>query len=91
MLPLEYTFLFACGHAALAGLRGQPRSDVSAAEASSHAETAMALLHRAAEGGYRFITEYRRNVALDSIRDRSDFRLLIMDLAMPAQSFATRE
>ncbi len=81
-------FLFACSHAALAGLAGRDGAVVSAAEASSEAETAMALLHKAVGRGYRSPDAYRIEDALDPLRGRADFRLLMMDLAMPSEPFA---
>jgi eukaryotic-like serine/threonine-protein kinase len=48
----------------------------------------MALLHRAVAMGYRSLDAFRTDDALDPLRDREDFRLLMMDLAMPADPFA---
>jgi len=81
-------FTFACAHAALAGLAGQAGSGVSAGEAVSQAETAMALLHKAVAMGYRNADTFRTESALDHLRGRPDFRRLLMDLAMPADPFA---
>ncbi len=84
----ENLFIFACIRAALAGLVDRAGSGVSAAEAASEAETAMALLHRAVGMGYRLPDAYRTEDALDPLRGRDDFRMLMMDLAMPAEPFA---
>jgi hypothetical protein len=84
----ERTVLSACAHAALAGLAGRDGSGVSAAESTSQAETAVALLHKAVGVGYRNPDAYRTEDALDPLRSRDDFRLLMMDLAMPADPFA---
>jgi hypothetical protein len=48
----------------------------------------MALLRRAVAMGYRSPDVFRTEDALDPLRDREDFRLLMMDLAMPAEPFA---
>jgi hypothetical protein len=40
---------------------------------------------------YRSPDIFRTEDALDPLRDRPDFRLLLMDLAMPAEAFARRE
>ncbi len=48
----------------------------------------MALLHRAVDMGYRNPDAYRTEDALDPLRVRDDFRMLMMDLAMPAEPFA---
>jgi hypothetical protein len=84
----ENLFIFACIRAALAGLVDRTGSGVSAAEAASEAETAMVLLHRAVGMGYRYPDAYRTEDALDLLRGRDDFRLLLMDLTMPAEPFA---
>ena len=74
----------ACVHAALARLAGRDGSGVSAAEAASEAEVAMALLRRAVAMDYRSPDAYRTEDALDPLRSRDDFRRLIMDLAFPS-------
>jgi hypothetical protein len=84
----EDWFLFACSHAALAGLAGRTGSGVSAAEAASEADAAMALLRVAVGWDYRSHASYRHEDALDPLRDRDDFNLLMMDLAMPSEPFA---
>jgi eukaryotic-like serine/threonine-protein kinase len=85
----EEWFETARGHAALASLAGKAGSRVSPAEAASEADAAMALLHKAVGMGYRNAAAFRGEDALDPLRDRPDFRLLMMDLAMPAEPFAT--
>jgi eukaryotic-like serine/threonine-protein kinase len=84
----ENLFIFACIRAALAGLVDRAGSEVSAVEAASEAETAMALLHRAVGMGYRLPDAYRTEDALDPLRGRDDFRMLMRYLAMPAEPFA---
>ena len=39
--------------------------------------------------GQRSLGAFRTEDALDPLRGRDDFRLLMMDLAMPADPFAT--
>ena len=80
--PGELWFLSACAHAALAGRADQAGSGVSAAEAASEAETAVARLHQAVAVGYRNAD------ALDPLPDLEDFRLLMMVLPIPAEPFA---
>jgi eukaryotic-like serine/threonine-protein kinase len=84
----EPKFFLACCHAGLAGIAGRPGSGVSAAEGADQAEKAMAGLRRAVRMGYRNPDAYRTESALDALRNRSDFRLLMMDLAMPTKPFA---
>jgi tetratricopeptide (TPR) repeat protein len=82
-------FETAFARAALAGLAGRDGSGVSAAEAASEADVAMALLGRAVALGFRSLDSFSTEDALDPLRGRDDFRLLLMDLAMPAEPFAT--
>ena len=48
----------------------------------------MDALRQAVAAGYRDFGSMRVNTDLDPLRDRDDFRLLMMDLAMPADPFA---
>jgi serine/threonine-protein kinase len=88
---VEQWFLSACSHSALSGLGGRTGSGVSSSEASSQAQAAMTLLHKAVSMGYRNPDAYRSEDALDPLRGREDFRLLMMDLAFPAKPFARGE
>ena len=58
------------------------------ADEQEEAAKAMGLLRRAAAMGYRNTNAFRTESALASLYPRSDFRLLMMDLAMPAEPFA---
>ena len=84
----EQTFFHACCHAGLAGLAGRPGSGVSAAQGADQALEAMAVLRRAVAMGYRNPDTYRTELALEPLRNRPDFRALMMDLTMPADPFA---
>jgi hypothetical protein len=81
----EQWFETACCHAALSVPRGRSGPGGSTAEADS----AMGLLRRPDVEGYLADSAYRGTDALDPLRDRDDFRLLMLDLAMPANPFAT--
>jgi hypothetical protein len=83
----EPTFFLACCHAGLAGLAGRPGSGMTAAQGAEQAEKAMAVLRQAVSMGYRNPDAYRTESALDPLRNRDDFRLLMLDLAFPAQPF----
>ncbi len=83
----DYVFYCAGCHAMLSSLAEQPGTEISAREGRSQAEQAIALLKKAVAMGYRDPNSYRTETALDPIRDRPDFRLLMMDLAMPAEPF----
>jgi tetratricopeptide (TPR) repeat protein len=79
-------FETACCHAALAGLAG---SNVSPGQRQAEGDQAMDLLRRAVGMGYRNRDAFRAEAALGPLRGRDDFRLLMMDLAMPTDPFAT--
>ncbi len=84
----EHWFLCASAHASLSALAGQAGSGVSTAEATSEADAAMTMLHKAVATGYHTADAYRTEDALDPLRSRDDFRLLLMDLEFPAAPFA---
>jgi eukaryotic-like serine/threonine-protein kinase len=80
----ELAFLEACCHAMLADAAGREGSGAGPTEAGR----AMDILRRAVAMGFRSADRYRVEPALEPLRDREDFRLLMMDLAMPADPFA---
>ena len=84
----EQTFFFACCHACLAGLAGRPGSGVSDTQGADQAEKAIAVLRRAVAMGYRSPDAFRTESALDALRQRTDFRALISDLAFPMKPLA---
>ena len=51
-------------------------------------DAAMALLRKAIEMGYRAVNAYRTEDALDPLRSRDDFPLLMRDLEFPSDPFA---
>jgi hypothetical protein len=55
------------------------------------ARTAMGLLRRAVVEGYRNANTMAKEPALDPLRGRPEFRLIVMDLAFPFEPFARRE
>ena len=79
----------ACNHSALAGMAGRAGSGVSASEADRAADTAMELLTRSVAVGIRNLDEFRIESALDPLRSRDDYKLLMMDAAFPLDPFAT--
>jgi tetratricopeptide (TPR) repeat protein len=80
-----------CCRAALAGLAGRDGAGISAAEGKAEADRAMALLRKTVGMGHRDASGFRTDSALDPFRGRDDFRLLMMDLAFPAEAFARGE
>jgi tetratricopeptide (TPR) repeat protein len=83
----EVLFATACCHAALSALAASVRSSISVDDGLTEAEKAVDLLYEAVERGYRNRGFYRVETALDRLRDRSDIRLLMMDLSFPAEPF----
>ncbi len=77
----------ACCHAAKAGLAGISGSVVSLSEGANEADAAITLLKKAVALGYRLADAIRTEPALDPLRKRPDFRLLMMDLALPDEPF----
>ena len=73
-------FVSACSHTALVGLAGQAGAEVSAAEATSEADAAMALLKKAVSAGYCSADSFRTEDALDPLRKREDFKRLVEEL-----------
>jgi serine/threonine-protein kinase len=71
----------ACAHAWLGA--GLP-----AIEAGPEAETAMDFLRQAVAAGQRDTAMMRNDPGLEPLRTRTDFRWLMMDLAMPDEPFA---
>ena len=84
----EQWYETACCHAELSGLAGVAGSGISADRSAPEANAAMDLLHKAAALGFRNADAIRTEAALDPLRDRPDFRLLMMDLAIPEEPFA---
>jgi eukaryotic-like serine/threonine-protein kinase len=84
----EEWYELTCCHAALAAAAGREHSGISAGEGETEAEQAISLLHTAVARGYRNTDAIARESALDAVRNRPDFKLLMMDLAMPADPLA---
>jgi tetratricopeptide (TPR) repeat protein len=53
-------------------------------------DRAMETLHRAVAAGFRDVCHMARDTDLDALRSRSDFQLLMRDLAFPSDPFASR-
>jgi tetratricopeptide (TPR) repeat protein/tRNA A-37 threonylcarbamoyl transferase component Bud32 len=88
--PIDH-FNVGISHAGLAGLATRPGSGLSAAEGLAEADRAMTWIRKAADGGYAPLAQLRSADALDSLRSRRDFQLLMMDLAFPQDPFARGE
>jgi tetratricopeptide (TPR) repeat protein len=81
-------FLLAGCHAGLSALASRPASGVQAAEGPTESDRAMKWLRQAVAVGYRNPAAYRTENALDSLRSRPDFKLLMIDLEFPDDPFA---
>jgi serine/threonine-protein kinase len=72
----------------LVGQAGGGRDDEAEARRQEQSDRAIETLRRAIAQGYTFPAIISRDADLDPVRHRADFRLLMMDLAMPADPFA---
>jgi hypothetical protein len=80
--------LFEAGcHAMLSSVAGLSGSGVSAAAGTSESDEAMAILRRIFAEGYRDPLLSLES-ALESLRPRPDFQLLLMDVSFPPEPFA---
>jgi serine/threonine protein kinase len=86
LLSSEY-YQLACVHSQFSSFASKPSSGLSALEARAEADRAMDALRRAVALGYRNLASIRADRDLAAIRDRVDFKLLMMDLAMPKEAF----
>ncbi len=74
-------------HAMLASVADRTGSGIAGPERSSEEEAAMVILRRIIAGGYHD-SQLIIESSLDPLRSRPDFRLLMMDVAFPANPFA---
>ncbi len=81
-------FETACCLAALAGLAGQAGSGIRTDQGTEETEAALSVLHRAVGMGFRNAEVFRTETALEPLRARDDFRLILMDVVMPDRPFA---
>jgi eukaryotic-like serine/threonine-protein kinase len=81
----------ACVYSFLSGLEPLDKilpADQAQQEQAAAAERAMAALRRAFDAGWNDMAHMNHDPDLDPLRARPDFRVLMMDLAMPADPFA---
>jgi tetratricopeptide (TPR) repeat protein len=65
-----------------------PRTTESADDAQSHLDAALSLLQRAVAAGYHDAGILSTDHALDPLRSRPDFQLLLLDVSFPREPFA---
>ena len=85
---VEECYELACCHTTLAAAAGRERSQISAVDGAAEADQGMNLLRQAVADGYRNTDAIRKEAALDPLRGRLDFQLLMMDVALPNDPFA---
>lgn len=73
-------FETACCHAQLAGLAGIEGTNVAAEQRDTEAEQAIRLLPLSVDSGLSSVTEFRTEAALDSLREREDFKKMMVEL-----------
>ena len=82
----------ACCRSLISGAASVPGSGLTAAEGQAEAERAVAGVHRVLDAGYTNVSWIRNgDPDLKPIRSLPDFQQLMMDLAFPAQPFASSD
>ena len=83
----KYLFFHGCTHALIARLAGKPEAGISAADMEAEAVQAIALLRQAAAVDSLAPCAFRGETVLDSLRERAEYHLLMMDVAFPVDPF----
>jgi eukaryotic-like serine/threonine-protein kinase len=78
-------------YSGLSSVAGIPGSGVPAADGPVEAGRAVKLLSRAVANRFADRNWLRHEAALDPLRGRSDFQVLLMDMAMPVDPFTSRD
>jgi eukaryotic-like serine/threonine-protein kinase len=77
----------ACSQSLLSGLASDAGSGLTAAEGHAEADQAMKSLRRAVAAGWKDSAHMRADTDLDPVRNRPDFRALMMDLVFATKPF----
>ncbi len=78
----------ACFRSLLSGIAAQPGSGLTSDDSRSLAAQAVLTLRRAVDAGFRNVGFMQRDTDLDALRGRTDFQLLLMDVAFPENPIA---
>ena len=78
----------ACSQSLLYGVASDPGSGLTAADGQAEADEAMKSLRAAVAAGWKDRAHMRADSDLDPLRNRLEFRALMMDLAFPTEPFA---
>ncbi len=78
----------ACSQSLLAGVAPDAGSGLTAAVGLAEADKAVKSLRRAVAAGWKQCAHMRADTDLDPIRTRTDYQMLVLDMAMPADPFA---
>jgi hypothetical protein len=88
---LEHLYLMTRAHAKIGELLASSPLDPTRDPAdtpAAHFDAAMALLKRAVAAGFRDPANMPSDKAIDALRSRPDFQLLMMDVAFPVRALA---
>ena len=77
-----------CSQSLLSGVAPDAGAGLTAADGQAMADQAMNSLRRAIAAGWKLWTHMGADTDLDPIRSRPDYRMLELDMAMPADPFA---
>ena len=92
-MPLRFgepAFFEACCHALLSGIAGRAGSGMSVVAGETEGRRAVEMLRRLAANGFSYPEAARTKSGLNPLRPRSDFLLLMMDLAFPDNPFDSK-
>ncbi len=78
----------ACVQSLLSAVTSDPGSGLTAHDGQAEADQAMKSLGRAVAAGWKDRAHMNADTDLDPLRNRNDFRALMMDLALPTKPFA---
>jgi eukaryotic-like serine/threonine-protein kinase len=79
----------ACSHSLLAGVAAETGSGMTTADAQAEADSAMKTLRLSFASGWKQLAHTKADADLDPIRSRPDFQMLLLDMAMPENPFAS--